>query len=406
MINRVIIILRPILKLVNRLTKKKKGHIYVISHPNYKTDCYDIINYSGSNLLTYLNHIIQTNKTSLYKRIYVEVFDFNRISLYEEYLKKFNLPLNLFIFIPSHSSTNWPYSLLLYFKNTLIRFTCQQIWEEYGGLTFPYKVKNQKVICFNYFIPYKNDYEKDSIVSWEEVDTIISTCLLPAYITSCTHKIPLHHFQLTGFPRNDNLISKTAKEKANNFLIKNIGRIPSKIIVYAPTYRDYDFNQASTVKRNILGYEENGKLGKILSENDAVIIAKFHPRQDKDVFVKSNDIIFYNSSFEYTLYDLLSVADILISDYSSVCYDFMLLKKQIIFNFYDYGKYESTRGFSYDPIDFFSPGIIAYNETELYQAIENALKHPSIHEKNILLLPVFHKFDDFCSSSRIDDILK
>lgn len=49
----------------------------------------------------------------------------------------------------------------------------------------------------------------------------------------------------------------------------------------------------------------------------------------------------------------MAVSDVLITDYTSAYFDFLLLDKPVVFNFYDFEEYSETRGFSFTPIKTF-----------------------------------------------------
>lgn len=55
-------------------------------------------------------------------------------------------------------------------------------------------------------------------------------------------------------------------------------------------------------------------------------------------------------------YNILNAVDILITDYSSIYFDFLLLDRPIIFTPIDYEEYKHNRGFLLEPFDFWAPG--------------------------------------------------
>jgi CDP-ribitol ribitolphosphotransferase len=81
-------------------------------------------------------------------------------------------------------------------------------------------------------------------------------------------------------------------------------------------------------------------------------------------------IFFYDVSSYREINDLLLVTDILITDYSSVCFEYALLKKQMIFFSPDLAEYMSSRNFYYDYLDFI-PGSFATNTNELISQIKD-----------------------------------
>ena len=82
--------------------------------------------------------------------------------------------------------------------------------------------------------------------------------------------------------------------------------------------------------------------------------------------------------------DLFLIADCLITDYSSVMFDFAILKKPMIFYAYDLVHYENeVRGFYFDYDSL--PGPICKDETAFYNAIKTFIQKPvkNLNDKNI-----------------------
>ena len=72
----------------------------------------------------------------------------------------------------------------------------------------------------------------------------------------------------------------------------------------------------------------------------------------------------------FTIYHLMNAFDILITDYSSVYVDFLLLNKPIIFSCPDFNKYNEDRGFIVDEPKFMMPGQLVQNQTQLLESID------------------------------------
>ena len=82
-----------------------------------------------------------------------------------------------------------------------------------------------------------------------------------------------------------------------------------------------------------------------------------------------NDVFKDVSSIQ-NINDLLILADILITDYSSIAFDFSILEKPIISFAYDYEEYKKDRGLYYD-LDKMYPGALFYNENDLLNHIKS-----------------------------------
>jgi CDP-glycerol glycerophosphotransferase (TagB/SpsB family) len=159
-----------------------------------------------------------------------------------------------------------------------------------------------------------------------------------------------------GVPRNDLFFETqdTDKQKAD---FKKSHNIPlnKKILLYAPTYRDVEGSNPLNLDFQKL----QADLG-----NEYVFILKLHPfLADFKLEEDNQEVPFvYNFSHFEDIQELLLIADALITDYSSVIFDYAITGNPILFYSYDLPEYE--RGF-YDDYESFVPGPIAYTQSEL-----------------------------------------
>ncbi|WP_332275205.1 CDP-glycerol glycerophosphotransferase family protein [Bacillus velezensis] len=110
---------------------------------------------------------------------------------------------------------------------------------------------------------------------------------------------------------------------------------PKKIILYAPTFRDYDmqsFRLPFTEEQ--LTHALNGEY---------MLLVKLHPAVLHQISASFESELIKNVS-DMRLHDLLKAADMLITDYSSVPFEFALLNKPIFFFTYDLEEYDQKRG--------------------------------------------------------------
>lgn len=172
-------------------------------------------------------------------------------------------------------------------------------------------------------------------------------------------------FYATGLPRNDDLVRATDAEKAH--LRQKIG-IPGnkKVILYAPTFRDWIKDAGG---RNVyqipMDFEKwKSRLGAqyVLLINGHYAIAELLSEMPKDEFVMN--------VFGYPqLNDLLKITDVLISDYSSIVFDYSILERPIFCYGYDLNEYLENRGSYVDIHSVFCNGVIQ-NEDTLIESIE------------------------------------
>lgn len=167
----------------------------------------------------------------------------------------------------------------------------------------------------------------------------------------------------TGLPRNDELYRITKDEVCE--IKKRLGLEEKKIILYAPTWRDstdvgktYSLRPPVTIE----------KWQEMLSE-DYIVLLRTHPYTTELLGIEFNEFIRDFSSYR-TVNDLIKIADILISDYSAIVFDFAITEKPIFCFAYDYEEYAKNRGIALDLKNEF-PGGIVQSEDELLSRIKN-----------------------------------
>ncbi|KNX32690.1 MULTISPECIES: CDP-glycerol glycerophosphotransferase family protein [Bacillus amyloliquefaciens group] len=110
---------------------------------------------------------------------------------------------------------------------------------------------------------------------------------------------------------------------------------PKKIILYAPTFRDYDMQSFR------LPFTEEQLTNALNGEY--MLLVKLHPAVLHQISASFESELIKNVS-DMRLHDLLKAADMLITDYSSVPFEFALLNKPIFFFTYDLEEYDRKRG--------------------------------------------------------------
>lgn len=170
-----------------------------------------------------------------------------------------------------------------------------------------------------------------------------------------------------GYPAND-IFYRDMTDKKNQ-LIRDLN-IPKdkKIILYAPTYRDYDVDGRKNHQFNLL--LDFKKLQEELSD-DYVLIVRLHYILSKSLNLSDEFKDFIIDLSEYDdIADLYLISDMLITDYSSVFFDFAHSKKPMLFFVPDFEKYNSFRGL-YPQVKENLPGPELYTNEELIEAIKN-----------------------------------
>lgn len=187
-----------------------------------------------------------------------------------------------------------------------------------------------------------------------------------------------------GQPRNDFLLEQ--KERSSYYKNKLYQLLPNiqgkKIITYMPTFRDKTENNFSFTQ---LKGEDRQKLRDVLEKHNVVILEKNHyaASLDHDQPGSSLFILSLNET-PIDTQELLLATDLLVTDYSSCYFDFLLLDRPIIHYAYDYKAYGSIdRGFYYWLEDVCGGSIVKL-EKQLAHSIDENLNDPGLHRNERL----------------------
>ena len=185
-----------------------------------------------------------------------------------------------------------------------------------------------------------------------------------------------------GYPRNDFLYNHTEENVKRIKQRLGIDGINKKIILYAPTWRDnqHQAGVGYTYKTEV----DFDKLQKEL-QNEYIILFRAHYFVSNSFDFEKYKGFIYNVSDLDDVNETYVVSDILITDYSSVFFDYANLKRPMLFYMYDFEEYkDEMRGFYIDLDEL--PGEITKTEDELI----NAIRHTKTFEYN----EKYKKFND------------
>ena len=205
----------------------------------------------------------------------------------------------------------------------------------------------------------------------------------------------------TGFPRNDILFKKNNKKSIDS--IKNRYNIPTdkKIILYAPTWRDDEFYENGIYKFS--SKMDFSLLKKELSDT-YIILVKLHYLVEDSVDWSNYQGFIYKFDRLWDIQELYLISDVLLTDYSSVIFDYAILNRPMIIYAYDYENYRNNlRGFYFNIFEKF-PGPIVENTPDLVDSIKN-YKFEDYEGKYTEFLEKFTSYDDGNASSRIVDLI-
>lgn len=165
-----------------------------------------------------------------------------------------------------------------------------------------------------------------------------------------------------GVSRTDIFFDEQQKIKAYDKLKQsNINLDGKKIVLYAPTFRGNIKDAKAPAFDYDLFYEKFHK--------DYILLIKQHPFVKQPLSIrKEYDGEIVDVTFNIDIEDLLMVADICITDYSSVVFEYSLMNRPILFYAYDLASYYDERGFYY-PYEAFVPGPIVKTMEDLVEAL-------------------------------------
>ncbi|MBO1218481.1 CDP-glycerol glycerophosphotransferase family protein [Mammaliicoccus sciuri] len=211
------------------------------------------------------------------------------------------------------------------------------------------------------------NYKKDFYEQSRNWDYLIAANKYSEDIFNSAFMYPREDILTYGYPRNDILTNHT--EEYKNSLKKKLGiPVHKKVILYAPTWRDDQFHGPGQYK--FLMQLDLQRLREELGD-EYVVALRMH------YFISDNlDLSeFKNFAFDFSRYndinDLYISSDILITDYSSVFFDFANLRKPILFYTYDLEKYKDVlRGFYID-MNKDLPGPLLFDSEQVIDSIKN-----------------------------------
>ena len=181
-----------------------------------------------------------------------------------------------------------------------------------------------------------------------------------------------------GCPKGNVFIC--GEPKADKLLIPQKSN-DERLIIWLPTFRQSKYlGYNDSKQKNLLPLfpqAEWEELNNYLKENNTKLIVKLHPMQDlggMDSYKLSNFELYGANSFvreKGDVFELMSQSDGLISDYSGVFLDYLILNRPICFVLDDFEDYKKTRGFVFDNPMEYMPGQKAYCKEDVYQFIKD-----------------------------------
>ena len=261
-----------------------------------------------------------------------------------------------------------------YFKQLL---TSKVIITNAGGVSYLPKRKGQTIIStWHGGGPYKKTgtavyktkwYKWETLLNARNIDYIMSTCKYFSEFEAKTMLFEDSQIIPAGTPRNDMLMGVYPEIKNRVYDYCGLNE-NEKIVLFAPTFRS-DTNDYTSGKQQIIIDIDYCEVISRLSKRfggEWRFAVRLHPKL-KNIDLQDNKII--NLTNYPDMQELLYSASVVITDYSSLMWDYSLTGKPCFLYAPDIEEYERTRGF-YMPVSKW-PYPLAHDNDELFEIIDN-----------------------------------
>ena len=247
-----------------------------------------------------------------------------------------------------------------------------------------------------------NDYHRQFLVTCKDWDYLISQNNFSTEIFRSCFAFKDRPILEIGYPRNDILIRDNKKDKIIEYK-KMLGLpLDKKIILYAPTWRNNEYSVKGKYKfASKLNFD---KAQKELSD-EYIFIVKYHYLVSDKIDWSPYEGFVYTFDETKDIAWLYLVSDMMITDYSSVMFDYSLLKRPMLFFAYDLQDYkENLRGFYFDFVEE-APGPISrdtnqlINDIKSYEPLKWEDKYQTYSNK-------YNHVDDGHASEKVIDLIK
>jgi len=233
-------------------------------------------------------------------------------------------------------------------------------------------------------------------------------------VASQIFSLPLNKIKILGSPKNDFFFNKKFVEDAYNqkLLTKSIfGNIKnkSKLILYTPTWRPYNFNLPLLDMKSFNAPSFN----EFLELHNLYFVYTVHSTWEPDNLLQNFDRIKFIDTNVNNLYDtnqMMLETDILLNDYSTTSTDFSILSRPQIFFMPDYESYTMKKGFLEDYRSTM-PGSEVEDYHSFVNLLSNIMKNPTPYinkyqKKREVLLDKYYNLSNSKSVDNYKEFIK
>lgn len=203
--------------------------------------------------------------------------------------------------------------------------------------------------------------EADSYYGNEDIVTVSSAEVVWAF--SEAMGLPEDKIYPIGVPRTDIFFQDAYREKCARLKAELLNGRNRKVILFAPTFRGNVAEAEDSQGLNLdLMYKHLGQ--------EYIIISKLHSALEPERRNYRHKDFYYDVTGKWSIETAMGICDILITDYSSLIFEYSLLNKPAVFYAYDLDKYISERGFYIDYRQEM-PGAICTSTLDIIKEIKN-----------------------------------
>ena len=210
---------------------------------------------------------------------------------------------------------------------------------------------------------------------FDRYDVVLATSEATLGPMVSAFRLPYDRYWPVGYPRTDALLGSVpdADLGVDEAALARLRDLDGDVVLYVPTFRDDPADRATTR----LDADALARLDDRCARRGAHLVFKPHPKESLSVDLDPYDRL-HRLPERCDLYPLLPRADVLVTDYSSVYLEYLLLDRPVVFYPYDLERYRRQRGLYYD-YDAVTPGPRADDFEALLSALDRTLAGEDDH---------------------------
>lgn len=246
-------------------------------------------------------------------------------------------------------------------------------------------------------------------------DITVGTSEMTKKIYAKSFDVPEDSVYISGYPRND-LMIRTAESDREALLQKLDIKSYDKVLIWLPTYRvDVTGYVAADGEDADNPFQITGfdipAFDDILIRHNSLCLVKPHPKSRLEFDFPYRNVRLIGDTWlmenGLSLYQLLGCTDALITDYSSVMVDYLLLNRPVICFSSDFETYKKSRGFNFEDIESMTPSQVLQKQEDFFNFLEQCFfkgKDPD-RSKREKIRDLYFSFLDDQSTKRLVDFV-